>query len=206
MITHEDELRRNYPPVLERARLKTLPKLDAHCRRFIELSPFLCLGTTGEAGGDVSPRGDAPGFVRVLDDETLAIPDWPGNNRLDSLSNLVANPAVGLLFLVPGVQESLRVNGRCTITTAPEMLALWSVNGNPPRAALVVTVKEAFMHCGKALIRSKLWTGEYQVERNTLASYGQMLKDQIESCDTVVADSAEQIQSAVEEAYRTKLY
>src|SRR3954470_7004049 len=156
-VETKEGLRDFYAPPIERARLKTLRQLDQHCRRYLELSPFLCLGTAGPEGIDVSPRGDQPGFVRVLDDRILAIPDWPGNNRLDSLTNLVADSRVGLLFLIPGVQESLRVNGAATITTDAAILSLWSVNGKQPKSALVVTVHEAFLHCGKALIRSKLW-------------------------------------------------
>lgn len=195
------DLREYYPPAIERARLKVLPKLDAHCRRFIQLSPFLCLGTFGAGSADVSPRGDAPGFVHVLDDRTLAIPDWPGNNRLDSLSNLHAQPQVGLLFLVPGVEETLRVNGTAQVTFDPAIVERWTVQGKHPRGALLIAVQEAFVHCGKALIRSRLWQEDYKVERRALASYGQMLKDQIPTCDT-----AEEIQTSVDHAYATKLY
>lgn len=196
-----DALRERYGPPIERARLKTLPKLDRHCRRFIELSPFVCLGTAAEGGCDVTPRGGKPGFVHVLDNATLAIPDWPGNRRLDSLMNIISNPQVGLLFFVPGVDETLRVNGSAAITTDPGMLARWEVDGKRPRSALVVTVEEAFMHCGKALIRSRLWHDDYKIDRGELASYGRMLKDQIE-----ISDSAEEIEAAVAESYRNKLY
>lgn len=194
-------LREAYGPPLERARLKTLSKLDRHCRNFISLSPFVCLGTSRAQGGDVTPRGDRPGFVRVLDDATIAIPDWPGNNRLDSITNIIENPAVGLLFLIPGVDESLRVNGQAEVSTAPDLLARWDTAGKRPRSALVVKVQEAFLHCGKALIRSRLWADDYKVDRKTLPTYGQMLKDQID-----VADSAEQIQDSVLTGYREKLY
>jgi PPOX class probable FMN-dependent enzyme len=113
---HEEaELRACYPETTERARKKVLRRLDRHCRAFIDLSPFLCLATASASGADVTPRGDRPGFVHVLDDTTLAIPDWPGNNRLDSLANILENPQVGLLFLVPGVDESLRVNGTAVL-------------------------------------------------------------------------------------------
>ncbi|MBM3735505.1 MAG: pyridoxamine 5'-phosphate oxidase family protein [Acidobacteria bacterium] len=195
------ELRQSYGPALERAKLKSLRKLDRHCRAFIELSPFLCLGTQGDAGADVSPRGDSPGFVQVLDDQTIAIPDWPGNNRLDSLSNIASNPQVGLLFLVPGVDESLRINGTARLSVDPELLARWNVGGKQPRSVMVVTIGEAFLHCGKALIRSKLWQPDYKVERGSLPSYGSMLKDQID-----VADSAEQIEASVAESYAKRLY
>ncbi|MBS1830670.1 MAG: pyridoxamine 5'-phosphate oxidase family protein [Acidobacteria bacterium] len=197
----ELELRDIYGPPMERARIKTLRRLDGHCRRFIELSPFLCLGTSSAAGNDVTPRGDRPGFVHILDDATLAIPDWPGNNRLDSLENIVENPNVGLLFLIPGVDESLRVNGEARISVDAGLLGRWEVNGKHPRSVLLVDVKEAFLHCGKALIRSKLWHADYKVDRSALPSYGQMLKDQIE-----IADTAEEIECSVAQAYREKLY
>lgn len=197
----QNEALRNYGPPMERARLKVLRRIDEHCRRFISLSPFVCLGTASDDGTDVSPRGDRPGFVHVLDEVTLALPDWPGNNRIDSLANIVSNPRIGLLFLIPGVEESLRVNGTADVTTDPNILERWEVNGKRPRSALVIAVEEAFLHCGKALIRSRLWHDDYKVDRSELPSYGQMLKDQIE-----VSDSAEEIEASVAEAYRTKLY
>jgi PPOX class probable FMN-dependent enzyme len=200
-VETKEGLRDFYAPPIERARLKTLRQLDVHCRRFLELSPFLCLGTSGPEGLDVSPRGDQPGFVRVLDDRTLAIPDWPGNNRLDSFTNLTADPRVGLLFLIPGVQETLRVNGSATITTDPALLSLWSVHGKQPRSALVVTVNEAYLHCGKALIRSKLWEPDYRIDRAQLPTYGCMLKDH-----TGLAQSADELDALVNESYRDKLY
>lgn len=196
-----DALQEIYGPVLERARLKSLRRLDAHCRRFIELSPFVVLGTASADGADVTPRGDKPGFVHVLDDVTLAIPDWPGNNRLDSLKNILADSRAGLLFLIPGVDETLRVNGQAVISADAEILARWDVNGRRPKSAIVVTVGEAFLHCGKALIRSRLWHDDHKIKRSELPSYGQMLKDQIE-----IADSAEEIQTSVLQGYRDKLY
>lgn len=195
------DLRACYPPVLERARLKVLTRLDRHCRRFIELSPFVCLGTTGQNGADVSPRGDQPGFVHVLDDRTLAMPDWPGNNRLDSLANLVHDPRVGLLFLIPGVDETLRVNGTAEVSTDALLLERWLVDGKRPRSVLKITVAEAFLHCAKALIRSRLWHEEAKVDRSVLPPYGHMMKDQIETAAT-----AEEIQQSVEDAYANKLY
>jgi uncharacterized protein len=200
-IETKEGLRDFYAPPIERARLKTLPRLDRHCRDYIALSPFLCLGTAGPDGLDVSPRGDRPGFVRILDDRTLAIPDWPGNNRLDSLTNLTVNAQVGLLFLIPGVQETLRVNGAARISTDPALLSHWETNGKLPKSALVVTVREAYLHCGKALIRSRLWEPDYRIERNRLPSYGCMLKDQVD-----IADSAAEIEASVAESYRDRLY
>jgi PPOX class probable FMN-dependent enzyme len=188
-------------PISERARLKVQPALDGHMRQFIALSPFVCLGSSSDAGADVTPRGDTPGFVQVLDDRTLLIPDWPGNNRLDTLMNIEANPQVGLLFLIPGFVESLRVNGVAEISIDPALLERWTVNGKHPRSVLRVSVREAFLHCGKALLRSKLWEESAKVERSVLPSYGQMLKDQ-----TQVRDTVEQIQASVEDGYKTRLY
>ena len=200
-ITDPASLRARYPPPLERAVLKTLTRLDSHMRAFIALSPFVCLGTSDASGADVTPRGDAPGFVRVSDDTTLLIPDWPGNNRLDSLTNLLSNPCIGLLFLIPGVNETLRVNGEATITDEPSLLASWDVGGKRPRAAVRVTVHEAYLHCGKALIRSRLWDSASQVPRERLPTYGQMLKDQIS-----VRETAQEIQTSVQENYERNLY
>jgi PPOX class probable FMN-dependent enzyme len=201
MSTTRETLRNCYPQPLERSLRKSLTKLDAHMRHFISLSPFLCLGTSGAGGGDVTPRGDSPGFVHVLDDQTLLIPDWPGNNRLDSLTNVVANPLVGLLFLIPGVNETLRVNGVAEITMEPSLLARWTVNGKHPRSAMRVTVGEAYLHCAKALMRSKLWDDDYRVERTKLPTYAQMLKDQ-----GVTTQSVEELQAAIDESYKNRLY
>ena len=194
-------LREHYPEPSEPARKKTLARLDQYCRQFIALSPFLCLGTGGDGGLDVSPRGDPPGFVHVLDDTTLLIPDRPGNNRLDSLSNVVASAQVGLLFMIPGVNETLRVNGTARVTTDPALLAPLEINGKVPASALVVDVREAFLHCAKALVRSKLWGEEYKVDRRTLPSLGKMLADQLKSGLT-----AEAVDAYVEKDYATRLY
>lgn len=198
IIDSLEALRILYPPVLERARLKTQTSLDKHCRAFIEKSPFCTLSTQGPDGADVTPRGDAPGFVHVLDANTLALPDWRGNNRLDSLTNILTNPEAGLLFFIPGAQETLRVNGTAVITATPEITNRWTVNNNHPATALLITVREAFLHCGKALIRSKLWQDDY---KSQLPPYGHMLKDQIQ-----VEDTAEAMQASIEDAYKNKLY
>ena len=200
-VADETELRKVYPPVVERARLKTQVKLDNHCRNFIARAPFVCLGTSSERGADVTPRGDEPGFVLVLDDTTLAIPDWPGNNRLDSLSNILFNPQVGLLFLIPGVEETLRINGTAEISKSAELLERWTRNGKRPRAVLVVTIREAFLHCGKALIRSRLWKDDYKIDRAELPPYGQILKDQI-----VTSETAEAIEASIQNGYANRLY
>ena len=164
-----------YDAPSERVRLKQIDRLDAHCRAFIAASPFLILATHGGAGADCSPRGDQPGFVAVEDDSTLLLPDRRGNNRIDSLRNIVENPAVGLIFLVPGVHETLRVNGRGRISVDPALLARFAVDGKAPRTVLVVTVQEAFIQCARALVRSDLWNPERHVRRADLPSLGTVL-------------------------------
>ena len=201
MVGNLTELRECYSPPLERSLRKSLPALDDHMRRFIGLSPFLCLGTSGADGADVTPRGDAPGFVHVFDDRTLLIPDWPGNNRLDSLTNVVGNPNVGLLFFIPGVNETLRVNGIAEVTIEPALLERWMVEGKHPRSALRVTIREAYLHCAKALMRSRLWSDDYRIARSELPSYARMLKDQ-----GVTTQSVEELQAAIDESYSTRLY
>lgn len=173
-------LRRVYRRPTGRAVIKTLPALDHHCRRFIELSPFLVIASgDGQGTMDASPRGEEPGFVHVLDDRTLAIPDRPGNNRLDTLENILANPAVGLIFFVPGVEETLRINGTAEIRDNAELLARFEVEGKRPATVLIVRMGEAYLHCAKALMRSRLWSDEVRVDRSVLPSMGRMLKDQI---------------------------
>jgi PPOX class probable FMN-dependent enzyme len=194
-------LRDTYPPPLERAVRKEQKALDGHMKAFIAAAPFLCLATSSATGADVTPRGDRPGFAHVPDDHTVLVPDWPGNNRLDSLGNVIENPAVGLLFFVPGVLETLRVNGRAEISVDDALLAQWDVGGKHPRSVLRVTVTDAFMHCGKALIRSRLWDPATQIERSALPSYGQMLKDQ-----TRLPASAEELQQSLEDGYKNRLY
>ncbi len=173
-----EALRTVYKPANPRSVAKVIPVLDGHCRRFIALSPFLLLATGGPDGtSDVSPRGDGPGFVKVADDTTLLLPDRPGNNRLDSLENIIARPGIGLLFMVPGVDETLRVNGTAEIRTDPDLLADFAVGGKLPLSVIRITVKEAYLHCAKALMRSHLWSQEAQVERSVLPTMGEMLQD-----------------------------
>jgi PPOX class probable FMN-dependent enzyme len=200
-ITSEEALRRVYKEPNDRVRRKQLERLDRHCRRFVELSPFVILATSDADGSvDATPRGGPPGFVRVADERTLLIPDRPGNNRLDSLTNLVANPGVGLLFLVPGVDETLRVNGTVEISDDEGLRSLFQVDGRLPATVLVVSVREAFLHCAKALMRSRLWDQEARVERTALPTMGEMLKDQIG------LDGEPESQQAMLERYRSSLY
>jgi PPOX class probable FMN-dependent enzyme len=180
--------------------MKQLDRLDPHCLRFIALSPFVLLSTTGANGlGDVTPRGDRPGFVVAPDDRTLLLPDRPGNNRLDSLQNILDNPGVGLLFLVPGVDETLRVNGRAEIHEDPELLAQFAVDGRLPKTVLRIAVAEAYLHCAKALMRSSLWDPAARIERSSLPSMGQMMKDQI-------GVTTAETQAEMVDRYRQTLY
>jgi PPOX class probable FMN-dependent enzyme len=199
VITSKEALRALYKPPKTRSLAKELKALDRHCQRFVELSPFLVLGSVGERGADVSPRGGPPGFVRVVDATTLAIPDFPGNNRLDSLENIIETGRVGLLFLVPGVDETLRVNGRASIETGDAMRSRGAVDGRLPIAILEVAVEQAYLHCGKALMRSGLWDASLQIDRASLPSMGEMLRDQLNLED---AES----QAEMVERYRETLY
>ncbi|RIK44880.1 MAG: hypothetical protein DCC58_07665 [Chloroflexi bacterium] len=168
---------------------KQIPRLDAHCRAFIEKSPFVLLATASADGRcDVTPRGDGPGFVQIADDTTLYLPDRPGNRRLDSMLNIVDNPHAGLLFLVPGVDETLRVNGVARLTTAPDLLASMAVKGKKPLVAIELQVEEVFFHCARAFRRAKLWEPDTWIERSELPSLGQIIVDQIKGLEVTAAD------------------
>jgi PPOX class probable FMN-dependent enzyme len=200
-ITDIAALRTHYGPVSPLAANKVLSRLDPHCRAFIALSPFLVLATTDGAGRlDASPRGDAPGFVAVLDDATLLLPDRPGNRRVDSYANIVANPAVGLLFMVPGIDETVRVNGTARVVTDADLLAQVPAQGKVPAAGLLITVQEAFFHCAKALIRSRLWDPGTRVERKSFPTLGKIIADQ------TAATTAEDADARIAVGYRDNLY
>ena len=175
VITSESELRalRGEPSALVQS--KIAPRLNALTRQFVERSPFLCLATSSADGScDVSPRGDPRGFVRILDDVTLLLPERPGNRLADSLRNIVANPHVGLLFLIPGVGDSFRVNGRATLTTDAELLTPSAVEGKVPKLGIIVDVVEAYTQCSKALLRSELWNPARFIDRAELPSSGEI--------------------------------
>ncbi len=177
-ITTLAELRGLYAAPMERAVKKQLTALDVHCRRFIGLSPFVVLASGGaEAAMDASPRGGDPGFIRVLDGHTLLIPDAPGNNRLDSLQNIVTSGEVGLLFLIPGVEETLRINGTALLSLDEADISRCTTEKRRPKLVIRVTVRDAYLHCAKALMRSQLWSPAAQIERSCLPSAGEMLKD-----------------------------
>ncbi|MGE8358525.1 pyridoxamine 5'-phosphate oxidase family protein [Pseudomonas sp.] len=160
----------------ERSLRKELDHLSAPYQELVRAAPFVVLATAGPDGLDCSPRGDAPGFVQVLDERTLLLPDRPGNNRIDSLRNIVADPRVALLFMIPGVGESLRVNGRASISLDPALLEACAVQGKLPRSVLRVTVERCYFQCSKAIVRSRLWDPEQQVDRSQLPSAADMIK------------------------------
>lgn len=196
------EIRSLYGEPSERAVKKQLPRLEKHSRAFIALSPFLVIASADPKGRvDASPKGDAPGFVRVLDEETLLIPDRLGNNRVDTIGNLLACPGVGLIFFVPGLRETLRVNGRARITTDPSLLEPCAVNGKVPRSAILVTAEEVYFHCGKALIRSDLWNPAKQIAPSEFPSLGRIIAEQIGD-----GRSIEESERYTAESYRTRLY
>lgn len=185
-------------PLAER---KVIDRLDQFCRDFIALSPFLVLASADAQGrADASPRGDAPGFVQVLDDRTLLIPDRRGNNRVDSFGNVLAAPGVGLIFMVPGIAETLRINGRARLTRDTTLLEPTTVQERTPTLGLLVEVDEAFFHCGKALIRSKLWDPSVQAARGSFPSLGRIVAEQTKAIGVAEAEAS------VEEGYRTRLY
>jgi PPOX class probable FMN-dependent enzyme len=156
---------------------KIADRLNALTRQFIERSPFVCVATASREGGlDISPRGDPPGFVRVLDDHTLLLPERPSNRIADTLTNLLSDPRIALLFLIPGVGDTFRVNGEARIVDDPELLAPSAVEGKVPRLGILVTVREAYTQCAKALIRSDLWNSEHHIDRSELPSAGQILR------------------------------
>ena len=179
MIESKEALRALYPPAKDRSVKKQLARLDKHCLRFIGLSPFVVLASGGKEGHfDASPRGGEPGFVKAPDSGTLLIPDAPGNNRLDTLENIIGSGRIGLLFLIPGVDETLRVNGRARLSDDPETLRGFSNEKRTPKLVIEVKVEDVYLHCAKALMRSKLWSAHSQVERAALPTMGQMLNEQ----------------------------
>jgi PPOX class probable FMN-dependent enzyme len=205
-ITTEADLRAVFPPTHDLAVQKVMTRLDTHARAFIARSPFVCIGTQGPDGrADVSPRGDPAGFVLVEDDTTLVIPDRPGNNRLDTLSNIIANPHVGLLFMVPGFDDTLRINGTARITRHPDLLARLAVEDRQPRVAIVVSVSEVFLHCAKAFRRSGLWDPAQRQDRSEMPSLVKIILDQTTGAPQD-AEEQRKLDAGLEEDYRTSMY
>jgi PPOX class probable FMN-dependent enzyme len=199
-ITTEEALRALHHAPKERTLRKQLDHLDGHCRRFIALSPFVVVATADAHGRlDASPRGGVPGFVEVADDRTLHLPDRPGNNRLDSLTNVTERPEVGLLFMIPGVDETLRVNGAAELLADGQLASRFQVGPRPPKIVLRVCVREAYLHCAKALMRARLWDPDARIDRAELPTMGRMLRDQTGS-------GRVETQTAMVARYRTELY
>ena len=206
-IASEAELRTLYGMAEGLAVTKSIGFIDKHARAFIALSPFLTLATQSPDGrADVSPRGDPPGFVKVLDAKRLLIPDRSGNNRLDSLTNILANPSVGLLFLIPGFEDTLRINGRARLTRDPALLAGMEMQGKAPKCGIEVTVDELFFHCAKAFKRSRLWAADAQVPRSTLPGLGRMILEQTEAAKKMTKQEIEQKDADLEWHYKHELY
>jgi uncharacterized protein len=203
VVTSEQELRDMLGVPAERSVLKERAALDSHFRAFIALSPFVLIATAGADGTcDVSPKGDAPGFVLVLDDRRLVIPDRPGNKRFDGMTNLLTNPHIGLIFLVPGREETLRINGRAWITKDPNILARCVAQGKTPQLAIGVEVEQCFLHCVKAFRRSKLWVHSQWPAPGALASMAQVLFDQIKPAGLTAHD----YECEMEERNQKQLY
>ena len=201
-ITSRAELRQHYRAVHDLAVKKALPVLDHHAKSFIGRSPFVLIGSSDTDGNaDVTPKGDKPGFVAVLDDSTLAIPDRPGNNRLDTWENIVVNPAVGLLFVIPGMNETLRVNGSGRITVDEDLRSRFIVDGKVPVSVLVVTVKASYMHCAKAFMRSELWKPESWPDRSKLPTLGEILRDQL-----ALAETATDLDAGLDQSYKKSMW
>ncbi len=201
-IDTPERLRALFGPVTPLAAIKSIPRLEEHSRRFISLSPFVVIASADARGhADCSPRGDPPGFVRVLDDSTIAIPDRPGNNRIDTLLNIVENPEVAVIFFIPGVDETLRVEGRARITTDPGLLEGMAVGGKVPVLAIVLSIREAHLHCAKALKRSRLWDPASRVDRGVLPSLARMLLDQ-----TRAAMDIGTVEARIDQSYRERMY
>ena len=179
MIQTIEQLRGLYAPAKERAVKKQLSALDAHCQRFIGLAPFVVISSIGlDQMLDASPRGGAPGFVKIVDAHTLLIPDSPGNNRLDTLDNIIHTGKVGMLFLIPGMDETLRVNGTASLSVAPADLEQCTTEVRVPKLVIKVVVSQAYLHCAKAFMRSKLWDTQSHIERSVLPSMGEMINEQ----------------------------
>ncbi len=200
-----DQLRELYPAPMELAIKKQQSKLDKYSIKFLSLSAFSILSTANTRGHlDCSPRGDYPGFIEALDEHTIAIPDRPGNNRLDSLSNIVTNPEIGLLILVPGFAECLRINGSATVVTDAEILERFRYRDKLPVSVIIVEIRETYFHCAKAIIRSKLWQADAQVDRSAMPGMGEIIMTQIDPSKN--KDEIKIIDKLIEEANQSTLY
>ena len=201
-VTNADQLRSFYDDPSLLSQQKFMDTLDTHCQTMMRLSPFVCIATCDTNGAlDVSPRGDPPGSIQVLDASQILIPDRRGNNRLDTLTNLTGNPEIALFFIVPGIVETLRVSGRAQIIHDDPRLDRCAINGQVPVTGILVNVHKACLQCGKALKRSALWDDTYRVNRKDLPSFGKMLADQTDTGKT-----AQELDRSIDDAYENRLY
>ena len=201
-VTTSEQLREIFGQPSKVAAEKAIPALDRHCRDFIERSPFLLIATAGANGNmDVSPEGDSAGFVQILDNNTIAIPDRKGNRRADSFSNILENPKIGLFFMVPGYRETLRVTGTAIIVRDLELRQSMAVKGSIPELALVVNIDEVFFHCAKCIIRSGLWDADNWNNIDDMSRLADALSDQTSS-----EESAQEMHERIEESYEVNLY
>ena len=202
IIEDKDQLEQHFDPPLELAVVTMLDSLDKYHRMFIERAPFACIATADASGQPtISPKGDAPGFIKIIDDNTLLMPDRIGNNKVESFHNLVENPKIGLIFMIHGLRETLRVAGTASITTDQAQLKFAQVGKNPVKTGLLINVTKVYFHCGKAMIRSKLWDEDSKVAKGEFPTFGAILKEQAK-----LADSKEQMEEMIEEVYTEKLY
>lgn len=202
VISTRDQLRVITGHPSRTVREKVMSKLSSHCKKFIERSPFLLIGSSDENGnGDVSPKGDPPGFVKIIDDTTLAIPDRPGNRLADTFENILANPNIGLLLLIPGKSETLRVNGTATIVHDESLRQSMAIRGRVPALALVVHVKEVFFHCSRSMVRASLWQPEHWPNTDDLPSMAQIIVDQSRGTEDL-----EQMTAFIKKTETTDLY
>lgn len=195
-VTSIEQLEQLYARPSANAVGKETPRINPAYRALLEAAPFVAVASVGPGGMDCSPRGDAPGFVQILDERTIAIPDRRGNNRLDTLRNIVEDGRVALLFLIPGLDEALRINGRAHLSTDPSLLARSEVEGKRPVASMVVEIETLYFQCARALKRARLWAPEAQVDPTTLPSAGQLTRSVMPSFDAEAYDAALQERQA----------
>lgn len=204
-ISSVEALRQLYDSPMKLAVKKQKCELDRYSRQFLELSAFSILATSDSNGNmDCSPRGDYPGFIQILDDEIIAIPDRPGNNRLDSLNNIIENSNVGLLLLVPGFKECLRINGKAVISINDDLIRRAEYKGKLPKSIIVISIREIYFHCAKAITRAKLWESEFHVDRSVMPRLGKILMEQVNPSSS--EEDIKKVEDLIEERAKTTLY
>jgi len=203
VVNSEEEIRKLIGFPSELVNNKTIHYLDINCKEFISLSPMIFISTSDNHGQcDVSPRGDGPGFVHILDDKRLIIPERPGNRRIDSMRNILRNPRIGIIFIIPGLEETLRVNGEARIIKNQDMLNIMQVNGKPPLLGIGVVVEECYMHCAKAFKRSRLWDHESWIEKTKLPNPALIISKHASK----VGKTEEEVSAALQDSYTNRLY